>query len=319
MRRRFTLFLLLTLVVALFASGSTVLGKAPEVIEKDSALTKNKELLYYLFWTQDQKLEKDIADLQASLRLSDEQVAALKNLGLEEHQSSVGLQIQAQTITVQSFNRQAETIFEQRNRSLEKMLGDQYEAFGEWLTKWWEGEREYRMAWFKERNSQISIQADIDRISNVWATQYTPNTSSAHEVALPDKYVKFANLGWWSDIPDSIEDNYDSPEYTVNVYNPSTNIAANSVPVDEVGPWNTNDNYWDSDDGTNPRRFGADLDLGTPAATAAFYDDWNDGKDESGRTVLNPAGIDLTPSVASHIGFGTNVSGFVDVRYSDLP
>lgn len=75
------------------------------------------------------------------------------------------------------------------------MLGDQYEAFGEWLTKWWEGEREYRMALFKERNSQISIQADIDRISNVWATQYTPNTSGAHEVALPDKYVKFANLG----------------------------------------------------------------------------------------------------------------------------
>jgi len=149
MRRRFTLFLLLTLVVALFASGSTVLGKAPEVIEKDSALTKNKELLYYLFWTQDQKLEKDIADLQASLRLSDEQVAALKNLGLEEHQSSVGLQTQAQKITVQSFNKQAETIFEQRNRSLEKMLGDQYEAFGEWLTKWWESEREYRMAWFK--------------------------------------------------------------------------------------------------------------------------------------------------------------------------
>lgn len=96
MKRRFTLFLLLTLVVALFTSGSIVLGKAPEVIEKDSALTKNKELLYYLFWTQDQKLEKDIADLQAVLRLSDEQVAALKNLGLEEHQSSVGLQTQAQ-------------------------------------------------------------------------------------------------------------------------------------------------------------------------------------------------------------------------------
>lgn len=86
---------------------------------------------------------------------------------------------------------------------------------------------------------KISIQADNHRISNVWATQYTPNTSGAHEVALPDKYVKFANLGWWSDIPNSIEDNYDSPEYTINVYNPSTNIAANSVPVDEVGPWNT--------------------------------------------------------------------------------
>lgn len=211
------------------------------------------------------------------------------------------------------------TLFEERNKSLENLLGSKYESFGEWMTKWWVNEREYRKAWFKERNSGIGIQADIERISNIWATQYNPNTSGAYEVALPDRYVKFANLGWWSDIPDDIEPNYDSPEYTVNVYNPSTDLAANGVPVDEVGPWNTNDNYWDSADGTNPRRFGSDLDLGYPAATAAFYDDRNDGKDQSGRTVLNPAGIDLTPGVASDIGFGTNVSGFVDVRYSDLP
>lgn len=162
MRRMFTLFLLLTLVVAFFASGSTVLGKAPEAIEKDSALTKNKELLYYLFWTQDKKLEKDIADLQASLKLSDEQIIELKNLGLEEHKFSVELQTQAPKISVQSFNKNAASIFEQRNSSLEKLLGKKYEAFSNWLTKWWEGEREYRMAWFKERNSQISIQADIE-------------------------------------------------------------------------------------------------------------------------------------------------------------
>ena len=53
--------------------------------------------------------------------------------------------------------------------------------------------------------------------------------------------------------------------------------------------------YWDSANGINPRRFGSDLDLGQPAAAAAYYDDWNDGKDERGRLVLNPAGIDLTP------------------------
>lgn len=320
LKRKPILFLLLTLAVTLFAATGAVSGKTAEMTEKNvNPLFDNKETLYYLFWTKDDKLKKDVTDLQATLDLSDEQMAELKSLGLEERNASRVLQTKAQELTVQSFNDQAARIFEERNKSLQSLLGSKYEVFSEWLTEWWANEREYRKNWLKEKNSGIGVSADIDRVSGIWATQFNPNTPGAYEVALPDKYVKFANLGWWSDIPDNLEPNYDSPEYTVNVYYPDTNKSVLGVPVDESGPWNTNDNYWDSANGINPRRFGSDLDLGQPAAAAAYYDDWNDGKDERGRLVLNPAGIDLTPDVAKDLGLGPNESAFVDVRYSDLP
>lgn len=85
--------------------------------------------------------------------------------------------------------------------------------------------------------------------------------------------------------------------------------------MDEVGPWNENDNYWDS----NRRGFGG-LTLGVPEAYAAFYNNYNNGKDEFERTVTNPAGIDLSTAAAAQIGFpGTYSSGFADVRYEYLP
>lgn len=62
------------------------------------------------------------------------------------------------------------------------------------------------------------------------------------------------------------------------------------VPVWDVGPWNTHDDYW------NPpaiRETFKDLRRGLPESEAAFYSAYNGGRDERGRTVKNPAGIDL--------------------------
>ncbi|MBT9260247.1 MAG: hypothetical protein KM310_10950 [Clostridiales bacterium] len=47
-----------------------------------------------------------------------------------------------------------------------------------------------------------------------------------------------------------------------------------------------------------------DLPLGKPEAQAAFYEGYNGGEDQFGRKVTNPAGIDLTPYVASQLGLG---------------
>ncbi|MEU5879389.1 hypothetical protein [Spirillospora sp. NPDC047279] len=60
------------------------------------------------------------------------------------------------------------------------------------------------------------------------------------------------------------------------------------APVWDVGPWNTRDDYWNA-----ARQMWTDLPRGKPEAQAAYQDGYNGGKDEFGRTVANPAGIDL--------------------------
>ena len=49
------------------------------------------------------------------------------------------------------------------------------------------------------------------------------------------------------------------------------------VPVWDVGPWNTRDDYW------NPNRRYSDLPVGMPMAEAAYYHGYNGGRDEWGR------------------------------------
>jgi len=45
-----------------------------------------------------------------------------------------------------------------------------------------------------------------------------------------------------------------------------------------------------------------DLPRGLPEAQAAYFDNYNRGRDEFDRQVLNPAGIDITPAVARDAG-----------------
>ncbi|MBX0326274.1 hypothetical protein K2Z83_01015 [Oscillochloris sp. ZM17-4] len=59
------------------------------------------------------------------------------------------------------------------------------------------------------------------------------------------------------------------------------------VPVWDVGPWNTKDDYW------SPNRRYGDLPVGRPMAHAAVFDGYNGGRDESGRVVRDPNGIDI--------------------------
>jgi hypothetical protein len=73
-------------------------------------------------------------------------------------------------------------------------------------------------------------------------------------------------------------------------------------PVWDVGPWNTRDDYWNGGD----REQWKDLPQGTPEAQAAYQNRYNNGKDQFGRTVLNPAGIDLADGT---IWDGLAVSG----------
>nr|BFF02462.1 hypothetical protein GCM10020241_41370 [Streptoalloteichus tenebrarius] len=78
----------------------------------------------------------------------------------------------------------------------------------------------------------------------------------------------------------------DTGDYTVSVCADSGRCEW--APVWDVGPWNTKDDHWNAD-----REMWQDLPRGKPQAQAAYEDGHNGGRDQFGRTVRNPAGIDL--------------------------
>jgi len=78
----------------------------------------------------------------------------------------------------------------------------------------------------------------------------------------------------------------DGGERTVRVCAQSGRCAF--APVWDVGPWNTTDDYWNA-----VRQGATGLPRGLAAAQAAYQDGYRGRRDEAGRTVANPAGIDL--------------------------
>jgi hypothetical protein len=123
----------------------------------------------------------------------------------------------------------------------------------------------------------------------VFATQYHGYTRS--EVALPHRILK------------------DKGGYTVSI---SRGNRATKARVKEVGPWNIRDNYWQSG---KHRDMWDNLPRCTPQAEAAYFKNYNNGKDQFGRKVLNPAGVDLTPRVASRLGLKKHENAWVRVRF----
>ena len=100
-----------------------------------------------------------------------------------------------------------------------------------------------------------------------------------------------------------------STDYSVKVCNPANGTCL-TQPVWDVGPWNTHDDYWSPSD---VRENWSDLPQGTPEAQAAYANGYNGGKDEFGRAVANPAGIDLADGTFADLGLTDN--GYVDVTY----
>jgi hypothetical protein len=100
-------------------------------------------------------------------------------------------------------------------------------------------------------------------------------TSRDHFVALPSRRGLAArNAG----------------DYTVKVCTTTGTLRCEYAPVWDVGPWNTTDDYWNP---SATRQSWKDLPQGRPEAQAAYQDNYNGGRDQYGRDVANPAGIDL--------------------------
>jgi hypothetical protein len=86
--------------------------------------------------------------------------------------------------------------------------------------------------------------------------------------------------------------------------------ATSRLPVWDVGPWNTKDDWWNV---AAFRQNGQDLARGTPMSQAAFQFGYNGGLDLSGRVVKNPAGIDLADG-AFWNDLGMKDNGTIEVR-----
>lgn len=119
-------------------------------------------------------------------------------------------------------------------------------------------------------------------------------------------------------------------EKTVRVCNPRNGHCAEEVPIWDVGPWNTRDDYWNPSD---VREMWTDLSRGTPEAQAAYFDDYNlkecedistgetrtDGADQFDRCVLNPSGIDLADGVFHDLGISCICPVNVTYNWVDVP
>ncbi|RLD21003.1 MAG: hypothetical protein DRI33_00510 [Caldiserica bacterium] len=158
-----------------------------------------KAVLNYLLCTADTKLQQDVKALKNEVGLTDNQMAKLKELAIQEHNFTA---ISSKNSNdANKFNQQIAANSAEIDREVRMILGKKYGKFRKWIINWWQNERDYRIKWLKEKRSQANnrtgILANTDR-ELVYATQYNGYTDN--EVALPDKYVKFANKGW--PIPD---------------------------------------------------------------------------------------------------------------------
>jgi hypothetical protein len=161
--------------------------------------------------------------------------------------------------------------------------------------------REWAEAKFVQARREFSGEASADlatrsggprRLScKVFATQYHGYTR--FEAALPHRKLKFG----------------DRPKVRIRRVNRARAVWPR---VKEVGPWNTYDNYWAKD---KRRTMWKSLPRCKPEAQAAYYDNFNKGRDEFGRKVLNPAGVDLTPRVARKLSLKKYQNAWVYVRF----
>lgn len=194
----------------------------------------------------------------------------------------------------------------------------------------------------------------------VYATRFYDEYGGTFGVAVPDKFVKFASNGYPDSGNTARPAGYPDGSYAVGLYwdgvhrgrDNDQNVTVTSphsvaaAKVVDVGPWNQDDNWWDSySDPQRPRRINnagisgndglvgrAHVAFGLPESQAAYFDYYGrpakipahttspenywdkqrgyggqwSGADQFGRQVTQPAAIDLTPPCYAAMGMTDN-------------
>ena len=122
-------------------------------------------------------------------------------------------------------------------------------------------------------------------------------TANGHRIVPRDRFVALPS---WT----ALSSNGGS-EFQVRVSYRGRSVV---LPVWDVGPWNTRDEYW------APSRRYADLPLGKPMAQAAYENGYNGGRDEFGRRIAAPNGIDIADG-AFWDDLGMGQSDWVQVTF----
>ena len=255
--------------------------------------------------------EQNVGEFQEKFGLSDEQIEEVSAAVFRENEALAKAYAEseqiveaneelpeeqiAQKIAASDYHEKVRTAIAETKSSIEGMLPE--DRRGE-LKAWVDAtfaQEEQELSEASVATDQVSVAGGRGVRCRVFATQYHGYTR--REVALPHVHLK--------------------REGGFNVRLKRGGHKA-KVRVKEVGPWNIYDNYWNSRRAYERKKDWEHLrhlPRCTPWAQAAYFRNYNHGKDQYGRRVTNPAGVDLTPRVARALGLKKYQNAWIYVRY----
>lgn len=276
----------LLFLVAILVGGSAGGASAVETQQRYSAYSDPEKPAISFVLSDDQNVEefqtefalsdKNLETVLAAIRKENEALARAQSESQRVVGSSKGLskeQVKGK-IEASGYDKRVREAIARTKTTVERVLPTaRRQEFKQWVdAKWLQASQQLD----NEPAAAYQVTASSGMWFKVYATQY--NGYTTYEVALPYRNLKY-NGGY-------------------RVYLDRNNRGA-WAPVKEVGPWNTYDNWWAK---PSNRVMWKNLSRGVPEAQAAYYSNYNRGRDEFGRKVLNPAGVDLTPAAAAKLG-----------------
>jgi hypothetical protein len=202
-----------------------------------------------------------------------------ETLATEYGRSEKSIEAGKKSVAVPEYNDDVRAAVAATKSEIEAVLPeDRRSDLQAWVDERWQQARQEFQASAEDATFEAS--AKSFRCKGIYASWYRSNTENGnnYEVALPHRRLKFKG------------------GFRVRI---NHNGHTAKAPVKEVGPWNTRDNYWQPRD---KRDMWKNLPRCKPEAEAAYFDNYNKGRDEQGRIVRNPAGVDLTLAVAKRMG-----------------
>jgi hypothetical protein len=259
----------LLLLAAMAGGGLAVAGDSAKIEAQEYAAYSDPEKAAISFIFSD---DQNVGEFREEFALSDPEMEEVLAAVRAENEALVRAYDESE-IAASDYNEKVRAAIAETKATIEALLPEDRRAdLQAWVDAQWQQEvQEFQTA--KEGDYQVSARGLRCGIYASWYRGY-----SRYEVALPHRRLKFDG------------------GYRVRISHKGHSANA---PVKEVGPWNTRDDYWESG---KRRDMWRNLPRCKPEAEAAFFNNYNRGREEDGHIVTNPAGVDLTLAVARRMG-----------------